>query len=37
MSMPIICLDECLCQFCEAFRTCFSKPQFKYLVTVLWR
>lgn len=35
MSLPIICLDECLCQFCEAFRGCFSKPQFKYLVTVL--
>ena len=35
MSMPIICLDESLCQFCEVFRCCFSKPQFKYLVTVL--
>jgi hypothetical protein len=35
MALPIICLDECLCQFCEAFRGCFSKPQFKYLVTVL--
>lgn len=35
MSLPIICLDESLCQFCEAFRGCFSKPQFKYLVTVL--
>jgi len=35
MSMPIICLDESLRQFCEAFRSCFSKPQFKYLVTVL--
>jgi hypothetical protein len=35
MSIPIICLDESLRQFCEAFRECFSKPQFKYLVTVL--
>lgn len=35
MSMPIMCLDESLRQFCEAFRGCFSKPQFKYLVTVL--
>jgi len=35
MSIPIICLDECLCQFCEVFRACFSKPQFKYLVSVV--
>jgi len=35
MSVPIICLDVRLRQFCETFRTCFSQPQFKYLVTVL--
>jgi hypothetical protein len=35
MSIPIICLDARLRQFCETFRTCFSPPQFKYLVTVL--
>ncbi|RPI97435.1 MAG: hypothetical protein EHM39_09495 [Chloroflexi bacterium] len=35
MSVPIICLDARLRQFCETFRTCFSQPQFKYLVTVL--
>jgi SRSO17 transposase len=35
MSIPIICLDARLRQFCETFRKCFSQPQFKYLVTVL--
>ncbi len=35
MSVPIICLDARLRQFCETFRTCFSPPQVKYLVTVL--
>jgi hypothetical protein len=35
MSIPIICLDGRLRQFCEAFRTCFSRPWFKYLVIVL--
>jgi hypothetical protein len=35
MSIPIICLDARLRQFCETFRACFSQPQFKYLVTVL--
>jgi SRSO17 transposase len=35
MSVPIICLDARLRQFCETFRMCFSQPQFKYLVTVL--
>jgi hypothetical protein len=35
MSVPIICLDGRLRQFCETFRQCFSQPQFKYLVTVL--
>jgi SRSO17 transposase len=35
MTVPIICLDARLRQFCETFRKCFSKPQYKYLVTVL--
>jgi hypothetical protein len=35
MSIPIICLDARLRQFCETFRKSFSQPQFKYLVTVL--
>jgi hypothetical protein len=35
MSIPIICLDARLRQFCEKFRKCFSQPQFKYLVTVV--
>jgi hypothetical protein len=35
MSIPIICLDARLRQFCETFRTCFSQPQFKYLATAL--
>jgi hypothetical protein len=35
MSMPIICLDARLRQFCETFRKRVSQPQFKYLVTVL--
>jgi hypothetical protein len=35
MSIPIICLDARLRQFCETFRKYLSKPQYKYLVTVL--
>jgi SRSO17 transposase len=35
MSVPIICLDARLRQFCETFRKSFSQPQFKYLVTGL--
>lgn len=35
MPVPIICLDACLRQFATVFRGCFSKPQYKYLVTVL--
>jgi SRSO17 transposase len=35
MPVPIICLDARLRQFCAALRRCFSKPQHKYLVTVL--
>jgi len=33
--IPIICLDARLRQFCETFRNSLSKPQYKYLVTVL--
>jgi hypothetical protein len=35
MSIPIICLDARLRQFCETFGKYLSKPQYKYLVTVL--
>lgn len=35
MPKPIVCLSEQLCQFLEAFRTCFSRRQWKYFVTVL--
>ena len=35
MPIPIICLDARLRQFCETFRGSLSKPQHKYLVTVL--
>jgi hypothetical protein len=35
MPKPIVCLSEQLCQFLEIFRSCFSKPQWKYFVTVL--
>jgi SRSO17 transposase len=35
MSVPIICLDARLRQFCETFRKHLSQPQYKYLVTVL--
>jgi hypothetical protein len=35
MSIPIMCLDARLRQFCETFRHSLSQPQFKYLVTVL--
>jgi hypothetical protein len=35
MPIPIICLDVSLRQFCERFRRCFTRPQWKYLVTVL--
>ena len=35
MPIPIICLDASLRQFCETFRRCFTRPQWKYLVTVL--
>ena len=35
MPKPIVCLSEQLCQYLESFRTCFSKRQWKYFVTVL--
>src|SRR4030095_9089090 len=35
MPLPIICANQALCQFVEAFATCLSKPQRKYFVTVL--
>ena len=35
MSIPIVCLDARLRQFCETFRKCLSQPQYQYLVTVL--
>src|SRR5579872_5399968 len=35
MPLPIICANEALCQFADAFAACFSKPQRKYFVTVL--
>jgi hypothetical protein len=36
MPLPIICAHEALCQFAAAFADCFSKPQRKYFVTVLF-
>jgi SRSO17 transposase len=35
MPVPIICLDSYVRHFVEQFREQFSKPQFKYFVTVL--
>ena len=35
MPVPIICLDDEVCQFAERFREHFSKPQYQYFVTVL--
>lgn len=35
MPKPIVCLSAALRQFCEAFRGCFSKRQWKYFVIVL--
>jgi hypothetical protein len=35
MPKPIVCLSDQLRQFLTAFRTCFSKPQWKYFVIVL--
>src|SRR4051812_39903319 len=35
MPTPIICADQALLQFAARFRSCFSKPQAQYFVTVL--
>jgi SRSO17 transposase len=35
MPLPIICANQALCQFADAFAEHFSKPQRKYFVTVL--
>lgn len=35
MPTPIICADQALLQFAAHFRSCFSKPQAQYFVTVL--
>jgi hypothetical protein len=35
MPKPIVCLTECLRQYLESFRSCFSKRQWKYFVIVL--
>lgn len=35
MPIPLIGLDTRVRQFAESLRECFSKPQFKYFVTVL--
>jgi hypothetical protein len=35
MRLPSICLDDQLAKYLEQFRSCFSKPQYKYFVTIL--
>ncbi len=35
MPLPIICASDALCQFALQFRLVFTKPQWKYFVTVL--
>jgi hypothetical protein len=35
MRLPSICLDDQLAKYMEHFRSCFSKPQYKYFVTIL--
>ena len=35
MRLPSICLDDQLANYLEQFRSCFSKPQYKYFVTIL--
>jgi len=35
MPKPIVCLSEALRQYLESFRSCFSKRQWKYFVTIL--
>ena len=34
MPVPIICLDDEVCQFAERFREQFTKPQYQYFVIV---
>lgn len=35
MPKPIVCVSAALCQYAEAFRSCFSQRQWRYFVTVL--
>lgn len=35
MRLPSICLDGQLANYLDQFRSCFSKPQYKYFVTIL--
>lgn len=35
MRLPIVCLDPRLRQFLSQFAGCFSRPQYKYFVTIL--
>lgn len=35
MRLPIVCLDPQFRQYLLRFRRCFSKPQYKYFVTIL--
>jgi hypothetical protein len=35
MPLPIVCASSALCQFWDALRPVFSKPQWRYVVTVL--
>ena len=35
MRIPSICLDEGLAKYLHQFRTCFSRPQYQYVETIL--
>ena len=35
MRLPIVCLDQRLRQYLTLFSGCFSRPQYKYFVTIL--
>lgn len=35
MRLPRICLDARLAKYLQQFRDCFSKPQYRYFVTIL--
>ncbi len=35
MRLPIVCLDQHLRQYLTLFSDCFSRPQYKYFVTIL--